>query len=80
VETKTTTMNIHALKAAIDTSPFRPFKLHIADGRNVDVPSADHISIDPKGRNALIWADNGAFRMVNIMLVTEIERAPDDDR
>ena len=70
-------MNARTLKATIDKSPFRPFKLHIADGRDVEVPSADHISLDPRGRNALIWADNGAYRIVDIMLVTEIELAPE---
>ncbi len=65
-------MRLEALKEAVEARPFRPFVIHLADGRSASVPAADFVSINPRGRTMLVWTEQGGFRVIDMPLITEI--------
>jgi hypothetical protein len=68
-------MTTEQIKAHLQVSPFRPFRIVLADGHEIEVPHEDYVSIGPKGRTAVVWKPNGACSLVDIMLVTRLEFA-----
>ena len=46
-------MTIDQLRGEVD--PFRPFVMHLADGRNVAVQSREFMFIPPEGRTVVVW-------------------------
>jgi hypothetical protein len=65
-------MRLETIKDAVHAEPFRPFVVHLADGRSAHVPAADFVSINPRGRTVLIWTEQGGFRVIDMPLITEI--------
>jgi hypothetical protein len=57
----------------LKAQPFRPFRLHMGDGRALDVPHQDFIALHPTGRVAIVFGPNDHFDIVDLMLVTSIE-------
>ena len=55
-------------------SPFRPFTIHLADGRSFSVPHPDFISQSPAGRTVIVFGkDEDEFSILDLLLVTELE-------
>jgi len=66
-------MNASTLKEEINRAPFRPFRLHVADGRNIGIPAPDYVHVDPHGRNVFVWGEDGGYDILKVLLITEIE-------
>jgi hypothetical protein len=66
-------MTIEQLRTVHRARPFRPFQLHLADGRRLHVPHPDFLSHSPKGRTVIVFADDDSFSIVDLLLVTRIE-------
>lgn len=66
-------MTIQQLRAAYRAAPFRPFTLHMADGRSFHVPHPDFLSMSPTGRTVIIYQENEEFSILDLLLMTEIE-------
>ncbi len=69
-------MTIESLSTAIHAIPFRPFIIHMADGRRFEVPHPDYIAFHPKGRTAVLYhlQDEG-WDVIDLLLTTSIEYA-----
>jgi hypothetical protein len=67
-------MTIDAIKEAVHAEPFRPFKLCLAGGPMVPVAHPDYIAFGPKGRTLVVYREDDSFRILDTMLITEIER------
>jgi hypothetical protein len=66
-------MTIQQLRAAHRSAPFRPFNIHMADGRAFQVPHPDFLSMSPTGRTVIIYQENEEFSILDLLLMTEIE-------
>jgi hypothetical protein len=66
-------MTIEQLRAVYDSQPFRPFVIHLADGRDIPVPSREFLSPAPNGRTFVAWRPDGAAHIVDLLLVTDLE-------
>jgi len=66
-------MNIEQILEAYRTSPFKPFILHLADGRHVAVNHPEFIMFSPEGDELAIYESDGRKRYVDPKLVTEID-------
>ncbi len=67
-------MTIESLSSAIEARPFRPFRIHLADGRTIAVPHPEFIAFKPKGRTAVVM-DEGAgdgFEIVDLLLCVSL--------
>lgn len=65
-------MKESTLKDVAHATPFKPFVIHLSDGRCVSVPSPDFISINPAGRTAVVWTPEGAMRIISMGMITEL--------
>jgi hypothetical protein len=65
-------MTAEQLRAMRDANPFRPFTIHLADGRSLSVPHRDIVSQSPAGRTIIVYGSDEAFSVVDLYLVTEL--------
>ena len=66
-------MTIEQLRAVHEARPFRPFVIRLADGRALPVPHSEFLSHSPTGRTVIVYHEDDAFSIVDLLLVTEIE-------
>ncbi|HEY7424778.1 MAG TPA: hypothetical protein VH682_11160 [Gemmataceae bacterium] len=66
-------MTAEQLRTMRDANPFRPFTIHLADGRTLAVPHRDFVSQSPSGRTIIVYRPDDTFSVVDLYLVTELE-------
>ncbi len=66
-------MTAEQLRATREANPFRPFTIHLADGRTFAVSHRDFVSQSPGGRTIIVYGSNEAFSIIDLYLVTELE-------
>jgi hypothetical protein len=66
-------MTIEQLRAAHRAQPFRPFVMHLADGRQISVKHPDFIMTAPSGRTVIVYQADDSFNIVDLLLVTDLE-------
>lgn len=69
-------MTSEQLREARLANPFRPFKIHMANGRTFLVPHRDFVSQSPSGRIVHVYGPGDAWSFVDLLLVTELEILP----
>jgi hypothetical protein len=65
-------MTTDQMRKAIHAEPFRPFTIHMADGRSYKVPHREFISQSPGGRVVMLWDEMDAASIIDLLLVVEI--------
>ena len=67
-------MTIESLTNTVHAVPFRPFVIHMADGRSFFVPHTDFISFRPQGRTVIVHrlADEG-WDVIDLLLAVSVE-------
>jgi hypothetical protein len=72
-------MTAEQFRRVREANPFRPFKIRLADGRELFVPHRDFVSQSPGGRTILVYHNDDSWSAVDLYLVTELEvLAPTD--
>ena len=66
-------MTIERLREVHQARPFRPFRLHLADGRGITVTHPESLAYDARGRTIVVVLSTGATHFVDLLLVTDIE-------
>lgn len=68
-------MTIEQLRGALQSRPFQPFRINLADGRVVAVRSPEFVSMAPKAeRTFLVWGSRGEdFMIIDLLLVTSLD-------
>lgn len=66
-------MTIEKLRETYSDKPFRPFKLHLADGREIPVLSREFIMEVPAGRTIVVCQPDGRVNLIDLLLVTDLE-------
>lgn len=69
-------MTIEQLQTVYKARPFKPFVLHLADGREVPVRHPDFILAYPSGRTVFVVQPDDTANIVDLLLVTDIEMKP----
>lgn len=65
-------MTTEAIRTAVQSRPFRPFSVRLANGLQVQVQSQDYVAVHPDGKTFVIFEENGGYRIVDIPLVTDL--------
>jgi hypothetical protein len=47
-------MTVQQLNSVLHAEPFRPFTIHMADGRSLDVRHRDFVTRSPSGRTIIV--------------------------
>jgi hypothetical protein len=66
-------MTIEQLQAVYNAQPFRPFVMHLADGREVPVLHRDFILAAPSGRTLVVYQPDDSTNIIDRLLVTDLE-------
>jgi len=66
-------MNVEQLREVHQARPFRPFTLHIADGREITVPHPEFLAQFPTGRAVIVTQPNDDYDVIDLLLVFSIE-------
>jgi hypothetical protein len=69
-------MTIEQLRAAYEARPFRPFVIHLADGRQVPVKSREFMLTVPSGRTIVVCQPDDTINIIDLLLVTDLELKP----
>jgi hypothetical protein len=69
-------MKIESLRELHEARPFRPFSIHMADGRTLPIPHNEFLAYDPDGAMAVVLRTNGSFSILDLDLITELEILP----
>jgi len=66
-------MTIEQMRAACQAQPFKPFVIHLADGRQLPVQSREYLASSPSGRTFVVWQPDENFHIFDLLLVTDLE-------
>jgi hypothetical protein len=64
---------IEQIRKVHEAEPFRPFNMHLADGRRIPVPRREFLAISPSGRTVAVFLPDESFEIVDLFLVTDLE-------
>jgi hypothetical protein len=73
-------MTIDPVRNLYEAVPFRPFVMHLADGREIPVVHHDFIIASPSGRTVIVYQPDESFNVVDLLLVTDLEMKSDGQR
>jgi hypothetical protein len=66
-------MTIEQLRNAYQVQPFRPFTIHLADGRQLPVEHREFIMSVPGGRTIVVAQPDETVNIVDLLLITDLE-------
>jgi hypothetical protein len=69
-------MTSEQVRRHLDTVPFTPFRVHMANGRHADVPHPDFLHVFPGGRFSSIVHADETMEVMDVFLITSIQALP----
>jgi hypothetical protein len=69
-------MTIKQMRTFYDAQPFRPFIIHLADGRDIPINHREFIMAAPSGRTVSVYQPDDTLNVVDLLLVTDLEVKP----
>ncbi len=66
-------MTQRELKAVHGAMPFRPVKLHLADGDVLNVRHREFMARSPSGRTIIVFGEDDDMNIVNDSMIARIE-------
>jgi hypothetical protein len=69
-------MTIDKIRELYGAQPFRPFTMHLADGREIIVEHPEFIAQAPSGRTIVVYQPNDSLNIIDLLLVTDLEVKP----
>ena len=66
-------MTIEQLRQMHQARPFQPFRVHMADGRHLDVVHPEFLAHTPNGRTVMIARPDESFEVLDLLRVTSLE-------
>ncbi len=72
-------MTVEQLRNFYNAQPFRPFIMHLADGRQIPVQHPEFIATSPSGRTVTVYQPDDTLNVVDLLLVTDLEIRPTSD-
>lgn len=67
-------MTTEQIRKLHQTQPFRPFAIHLADGRSIEVHHPENLALG--GRTIAVFEDPEAAEIVDLLLVTSLRPLP----
>ncbi len=66
-------MTAQEFRSVFEALPFRPFRVYLADGREVAIRHQDYALFSPTGRTLIVYQDDYSFQVLDLMLATGVE-------
>lgn len=72
-------MTTEPFRNTLHQQPFRPFTIHLADGRAFHVRHPDFVAQSPSGQTVIVFQTDESYSILDLPLVSELEvHAPDE--
>ena len=71
-------MTLEQILEAQKARPFRPYTLHLDDGRAFAVPHPEFLVHHPTGRTIIHFYGRNGFNIIDLRHVNSLEFAPDE--
>jgi hypothetical protein len=65
-------MKVDELRATLRQDPFRPFTIHMVDGRTFRVAHRDYLALSPSGRTVIVFQHDESFSVLDMLLMSEL--------
>ena len=65
-------MTISEFRSLLGAQPFRPFAIHLADGRSIPVKHREFALPSPSGRTVIVYQPDDSFDIIDLLLVTSL--------
>lgn len=65
-------MTIEKIRSLCHAEPFRPFSVHLPDGRRVEVEHPDFVALSPTGRLMIVLHADDSESVVDMLLVSDV--------
>jgi hypothetical protein len=72
-------MTAAQIRSHIVARPFRPFKLCLADGRQIPVVHHDFVMLSPNGRLVDVFQPDNSHSILDVFLILSVEVPPTAD-
>jgi hypothetical protein len=69
-------MTIERLQQTLNAVPFRPFTIHLADGKTIPVISREFVASSPNGRTIVVFDPQDRMNILDLLLVTNLQIEP----
>ncbi|MCI0357865.1 MAG: hypothetical protein L0211_05175 [Planctomycetaceae bacterium] len=69
-------MTIEKFREVLDTKPFQPFTICLADGMAVPVVSREFVTPSPSGRTVVVFQPDDRMSILDLLLVTKLVVEP----
>jgi hypothetical protein len=66
-------MTTEQFRATLHLQPFRPFTIHMADGRRFDVAHSDFVAQSQSGRTVVVFQADEGYSVLDSLLMSELE-------
>jgi hypothetical protein len=66
-------MMIEQVRTAYKAETFRPFVIHLDDGRVIPVEHADFMMVTPSGRRLVVVQSEDSFNIIDLRSVRNVE-------
>ena len=66
-------MTFEQLQKMHQARPFKPFDIHLADGRTLPVEHSEMLAVPPPGRTIGVGCLDGTIEIVDLLLVTSLK-------
>ncbi len=73
-------MTSETIRGIIRATPFRPFRIFLADQRTIDVKHPEFASIAQTGRDLFVHQPDGETERINTLLIVSILQLDDEGR
>ena len=65
------------IRKHLETAPFRPFRIRMADDREYPVPTIDHIYLPPGASRVVVTDDEGLISLLPALLISGLLHSPE---
>jgi hypothetical protein len=76
IDSRIASMPIEQVRAVYTAQPFRPFVMHLADGRAISVNHREFVMTVPSGRTVVVAQPDDTLNIIDLLLVTDLEIKP----
>jgi len=66
-------VTVEKLREMYNAKPFMPFRVHLADGRSVDIDHPEFLMFSRSGRTIYVSKPDDTFEIIDLLLVTSLE-------
>lgn len=66
-------MTTELFRATLRRQPFRPFTIHMVDGRAFDVAHPDFVAQSQSGRTVIVFQPDESYSVLDLLLMSELQ-------